>query len=197
MRVLKATKSSVPDALNVISQGGVIIIPTETVYGLAGDAESEVAIAKLKELKGSENSKMLQRLAANIDDVRQRVSNWEPPIKRMAAKFWPGPLTMIVESVGWRVPDHPFLRDLIRRFGRPLAATSANLSGQNPALSCEEAAQVFEGKIDLALDGGRGSVGRASSVVRVTGSDLEILREEAISRDELLKCWTSGAGTDG
>lgn len=196
MRVLKATKSNVPLALEVISGGGVIIIPTETVYGLAGDADSEDAVSKLKELKGSENSKMLQRLVANIDDVRQRVSSWDPPIKRMAAKFWPGPLTMIVENIGWRVPDHPFLRDLIRRFGRPLAATSANLSGQDPALSCEEAARVFEGKIDLALDGGRGSVGKASSVVRVAGSDLEILREEAISREELLKYWTGGADAD-
>jgi L-threonylcarbamoyladenylate synthase len=193
MNVLKANKSSVARALELLGKGEVIIIPTETVYGLAADADSETATDKLRHFKGSEGTKLLQRLVANIDDVRQRVENWDARLKRIASKFWPGPLTLVVDNVGWRVPDHPFLRDLIRRFGRPLAATSANLAGGKPALSCEEAVQTFEGKIDLALDGGRGSVGKASSVVRVAGSNLEILREAAISREELLKCWESGA----
>jgi L-threonylcarbamoyladenylate synthase len=192
MNVLKAHKSSVAAALELLGKGEVIIVPTETVYGLAADGESPSATEKLKHLKGNENSKLLQRLVANVDDVRLRVSNWDARLKRIAAKFWPGPLTLIVEDVGWRVPDHPFLRDLIRRFGRPLAATSANLAGAKPALSCEEAVQIFDGKIDLALDGGRGSVGKASSVVRVSGDKLEILREEAISREDLLNCWESG-----
>lgn len=191
MRVLKATKSNLPQALDLLAKGEVIIVPTETVYGLAADGDSETAMEKLRQFKGSESSKLLQRLAANVEDVRQRVSSWDAPIKRIASKFWPGPMTLVVDSVGWRVPDHPFLRDLIRRFGRPLAATSANLTGEQPALSCEQAVETFEGKIDLALDGGRGSVGKASSVVRVAGSTLEILREEAISREELLKCWES------
>jgi len=193
MKILKASKNSVPAALDLLSKGQVIIVPTETVYGLAADAELESAVTKLKELKGSQSSKMLQRLAANVDDVRQRVSCWDARIKRMATKFWPGPLTLILEDVGWRVPDHPFLRDLIRRFGRPLAATSANLAGEKPALSCQEAVNVFEGKIDLALDGGRGSVGQASSVVRVAGTALEILREGAIPRGPLLECWEADA----
>jgi L-threonylcarbamoyladenylate synthase len=193
MKVLKASKNSVPAALDLLSKGQVIIVPTETVYGLAADGDTEAAINKLKELKGSESSKVLQRLAANVDDVRQRVSNWDARVKRMATKFWPGPLTLIIEDVGWRVPDHPFLRDLIRRFGRPLAATSANLSGEKAALNCQEAVATFEGKIDLALDGGRGSVGQASSVVRVVGSTLEILREGAIPRGPLLECWEGGA----
>jgi L-threonylcarbamoyladenylate synthase len=196
VKVLKAIKSNVPFALELLARGEVVIIPTETVYGLAADGNSEAAISKLKQFKGSENSKLLQRLAANVDDVRQRVSSWDPRIKRITSQFWPGPLTLILESVGWRVPDHPFLRDLIRRFGRPLAATSANLAGESPALDCDQAVRTFEGKIDLALDGGRGSVGKASSVARVDGASLEILREEAVSRQELLRCWEEGAAAD-
>jgi L-threonylcarbamoyladenylate synthase len=192
MQVIKANKSSVPLAINLLTKGEVIIIPTETVYGLAADSSSEAAIDKLRQLKGSENSKLLQRLAANVEDVRQRGTGWNERVKRIASKFWPGPLTLILDNVGWRVPDHPFLRDLIRSFGRPLAATSANLAGEKPALDCEQAVQIFEGKIGLALDGGRGSVGKSSSVVRVTGSELEVLREEAISRSQLLECWDGG-----
>jgi L-threonylcarbamoyladenylate synthase len=176
-------------ALEILEKGGIILIPTETVYGLAVDGESEEAISNLRRVKGNDEGKMLQRLAANIEDVHMRVATWDPRIKRMASAFWPGPLTLILENVGWRVPDHPFLRDLIRRFGRPLAASSANLSAREPALDCDEAVRTFEGKIDLALDGGRASLGKASSVVRVAGSQLEILREGAISRAQLLKCW--------
>ena len=193
MKVLKASKNNVPAALDLLAKGEVIIIPTETIYGLAADSSSEHAIEKLRQLKGSEKNKLLQRLAANVEDVRQRCSSWDARVKRITSKFWPGPLTLILDGVGWRVPDHPFMRDLIRRFGHPLVATSANLSGEKPALNCEDAVRIFEGRIDLALDAGRGSVGQASSVVRVVGTGLEILREEAISRGPLLECWEGDA----
>ena len=193
MRVLKANKSNIPLAIDLFAKGEVIIIPTETVYGLAADGACEGALEKIRRLKGSDRDKPLQRLVFDVDEVRRRVRCWDTRVERLAARFWPGPLTLVLEGVGWRVPDHDFLRELLRRLGRPLAATSANPAGGKPAAVCDEAVRMFEGKIDLALDGGRGSVGKASSVARAAGPALEILREGAISREKLLECWEGGA----
>ncbi len=193
MRILRADKSNIPSVIQKLEAGEVIIIPTETVYGLAADGACEEALEKIRRLKGGDPGKPLQRLVSDVEEVRRRVRRWDARMDRLAARFWPGPLTLVLEDVGWRVPDHDFMREVLRRFGRPLAATSANPAGEPPAVHCHDAVRMFEGKIDLALDGGRGSVGKASSVIRAAGPVLEILREEAISREKLLECWEGGA----
>jgi len=189
MQVLKAEPSAIPIVVGRWQAGDVVIIPTETVYGLAADARNVHAVEKIRELKGREETKPFQLLSHDVETVRSSSLSWNERVERLARAFWPGPLTVVIDGVGWRIPDHAFLRELLHAFGRPVAATSANKAGEPPARSCEEAVAPFQGKIHLALNGGHGSVGKPSSVVKIEGSKLEILREEAIAREELQSCW--------
>ncbi|MBV9463844.1 MAG: L-threonylcarbamoyladenylate synthase [Verrucomicrobiae bacterium] len=189
MQILPANDAAIEPALEALRRHQVIVIPTETVYGVACDGESAAALAAVADVKGRDRDKPLQRLAWDACEVRSRCGSWTERVERLSNSFWPGPLTMVIDGVGWRVPNHSFLRKLLRAWGKPLAASSANLAGESPALDCAAAAAVFEGKIGLALDGGRASVGEGSSVVRIAGAKLEIIRESALSKADLQAAW--------
>ena len=113
-----------------------------------------------------------------------------PAARRLAERFWPGPLTLVVAdgrggSVGLRCPDLQTARELVRLTGVPVAAPSANPSGRPPATSAEEALRLFEGRIAAVLDGGPARMGVASTVVRALGEGVEVLREGALSEAEV------------
>ena len=175
-------------AADVIRAGGVVGLPTDTVYGLAVDPRNEAAVLRLFELKGRPADRPIALLAANAETAATIVQI-TPEARRMAQRWWPGALTLVLEpteplpawvghldtrSVGVRVPDHAELRALLAETG-PLAVTSANLSGTDPALGQRGAEAVFGAEVDLYLPG-RCPGGSASTVVDCTTDPPVVLR---------------------
>lgn len=155
-----------------LKRGGVMIIPTDTVYGLVVDGRNREAVEKLYRIKRRPPGKPLVRLVADRETVFPLLSSAGQV--RILEKFWPGPLTVILEEPGggrrgYRLPDHDLLRELIWSSGVELAATSANRSGEPVLTSPEAAAALFAGEVDLIIDGGELS-GAASTVLDLTVS---------------------------
>jgi L-threonylcarbamoyladenylate synthase len=164
----------------VLAEGDLVIVPTETVYGLACDPAVPGAMEKLVAAKGRDGGKPVARLAANAGQVAATSKDWNPGLQALAAKYWPGPLTIVLETskgwTGYRVPDHAVAIGLARVCGRTLALTSANLSGEPDTKTAREAMDSVEA--DLALDSGPSAEQAIpSTVVKVDGKEIECLRE--------------------
>ncbi len=186
-------------ALAALRGGGLVAFPTDTVYGLAADLLQPQAIARLYDVKGRDTAKAIAVLVGGLEQVEQVTTGLTAPAAWLAARFWPGALTLVLPkrpglpenlsplpTVGVRMPDHPFALALLRAAG-PLAVTSANLSGQASPQTAEEVLAQLEGRIELLLDGGACPGGVASTVVDCAGVELRILRQGAISSEEILK----------
>ncbi len=175
------------DATARLVSGGIVVIPTDTVYGLAAHPACAASVARLGTIKGRPTGKPIALLAADADAVRRSGAVFPPTAKRLAERFWPGALTLVLDcggvSEGFRVPDHPFCRDLLAACGGLLRVTSANLSGAQPAVSAAQALADIGLEADLVVDDGLSPGGVASSVVRVTVDAVSLLREGAIAAD--------------
>jgi len=196
--MLKAEREEdVRRAAALLREGRIVALPTETVYGLAARADSEVALSRLRRLKGRPEEKKFALLAPSLEAC----AGWGAPgaeARRLAEAFWPGPLTLVVPDgsggeLGLRCPDVAVTRRVISLVGAAIVATSANLSGAAPALNAGEALALFEGRLAAVLDGGPARVGRASTVVRFRDGELEILREGALPAADLLAALARGA----
>lgn len=185
-----------PDAIDlaadIIQAGGVIAFPTDTVYGIGASAFKTEAIDRIYQVKGRSSLKAIPILISSAAEADLITPALQETVQKIINHFWPGALTLVLPllqglpknlsptpTIGLRVPDHSQTRDLLLRTG-PLAATSANLSGQPSALTAEEVHLQLEGKIDLILDGGPAPGGQASTVLDCTGSKLNVLREGPI-----------------
>ena len=179
----------------ILRAGGIVAIPTETVYGLAASALDEKAVARIFAAKGRPSD---NPLIVHISDLSQLSQLWESVPERaliLARAFWPGPLTMVLPktpavpecvsaglpTVGVRMPAHPLALDVIRRAGVPLAAPSANASGRPSPTTAADVLQDMDGRIDAVLDGGACAVGVESTVVDLTGEHPRILRPGAVT----------------
>lgn len=191
-RVVPAEGEWIAAAARLTSAGELVVVPTETVYGVAARAEDAGAMEALYRLKGRDRGKRISFLASGAEVVRARVK-WGEAAERLAAAFWPGPLTMVLENGeggwdGFRVPDHPAALAWLRLLDFAPAVTSANMSGQPAATTAEAAARALGAGVALVLDAGPSPGGTASTVARVgVGGEIEILREGPISAGELRK----------
>jgi len=186
-------------ALALLEGGDVVAIPTETVYGLAGDATNGVAVARIFEAKGRPR---FNPLIAHVADLAmaERIALFDPLSSRLAAAFWPGPLTLVLPqraengihplataglgTIALRMP-RGFGGELIARLGRPLAAPSANSSGRISATTAQAVAADLGGKIRLVVDGGATPVGVESTIVKVEDGKLRLLRPGGIAAEEI------------
>lgn len=180
----------------VISNGGVIAFRTDTFYGLGVNPFNAAAVARLKELKGREDNKPILLLISDADQVKRLIVTSSDRFKIAAREFWPGPLTIVGQAVpqlpqeitagtgtvGVRLPADESVRELVRKCGRVLTATSANPAGREPARSAQEVASYFTAKLDLIVDGGEVSATEPSTVLDVLTSPPRIVREGAIPR---------------
>ncbi len=176
--------------------GRLVAFPTETVYGLGVRGDDEAAVAELRRVKGRPEGKPFALLVADPADM-ERWAAPGPGARRLAARFWPGPLTLVVPDgrggqVGLRCPALEAAQELVRLTGAPVAAPSANPSGRPPATNAREALAYFEGRIAAVLDGGPARMGVASTVVRVEGDSIDILREGALSEAEVRRALEEG-----
>lgn len=187
-------------AADILKRGGVIAIPTDTVYGFAAPVHDEAAIARLYQIKERDQRKSIAVLLGDAAQAHLVAHEFPAKAQRLAEKYWPGALTIIIRKkaglpadltsndlVGLRIPDHEWTRELIRQTG-PLAVTSANISGQPPAGSIEEFADELGPQLDLIVDGGPSSGGVPSSVINCGSDPAVVLREGAIPGKDLLEC---------
>ena len=200
METRKYTMEETEQAASMLRKGGLVAVPTETVYGIAASAEDGVAVQMIYDLKDRDYDKPVSVLVTGMDMVEKYCQNIPPVAYRLAEKYWPGPLTMILEdrevvpamvtagsgTLGVRCPDHPLTLAIIEKAGLPLAAPSANPSGKEPAKTAKEVLAWFDGEIEGVVDGGPCAMGVASTVVDLTEEEPKILREGGIPAGELL-----------
>ena len=189
--------SDLDDALDALARGDIVVIPTDTVYGVAASPAIPAALDAVFALKGRSRSKALPVLGDSLEALIS-VANFDARARRVAERFWPGPLTIVLErapgfdadlggenrgTVAVRVPAHDVTLGLLARSG-PLAVTSANPSGESEARSVEDARAAFGDLVDTYLDGGVAS-GTISTVVSLVG-DPTVLREGALPGEDVL-----------
>jgi L-threonylcarbamoyladenylate synthase len=194
-------KASLPNAIthtvDVLQHGGLVAFPTDTVYGLAAIPFREECVEQLFSAKGRNNSRAIAILVGNYEDLKKVVDHLDGIPTRLANRFWPGPLTLVVhkvaglptslspdDTIGVRMPDHPVALMLLRQIG-PLAVTSANISGQENTCTAEEVYKQLNGRVHLILDGGRTLGGVPSTVVNCIAPSITILREGPIKRKDI------------
>ena len=204
MTVLKATKTNIMTAAQIVRRGGLVVYPTETVYGLGCDPLNVQAVKRVLDVKG-DRKKPLPVLAASIVDA-DKVAFVSPNGKKLAAKFWPGPLTIIFpkkpalpdvvtfgwDSVGLRIPDNDVALQLISLSGGLLIGSSANRTGEEPARRVQEISGELKEMVDVVLDGGAVVQGTPSTVVALTSDKPRILREGPISLKAILDALAFG-----
>jgi len=185
--VLKPTKVGLQRAAKMLRSGGVVAFPTDTVYGLGASADDELASKRIYQIKGRPAGLPLILMVAAESQLEGLV-HVDSRAEAMMRRWWPGPLTLVLHAIGGgtlgvRIPKHKVALELLRHAG-PLMTTSANLHGEEPAMSAAEAAKLAG--VMAVLDGGVAPGGTASSVLDLTGPEPHVLREGAIPTPELL-----------
>ncbi len=202
-RIAWESEGALERTLAILSGGGVVAFPTDTLYGLGALIHDAAAIERLFLAKDRQTGKAIPVLIASVDQLARVAADVSEQVATLARAFWPGPLTLIVPrredlpailgpdpTVGVRVPDHPVTLALLERAG-PMAVTSANRSGEPGCRTAEEVERALAGRVDLVLDGGRTPGGIASTVANCAHGDLEILRQGPISLETLRAALTA------
>jgi len=189
----------VRQAVELLRTGEVIVLPTETVYGLAANALDAKAVLKIFDVKGRPANNPIIVHVAGVEMAKRCVANWPASADKLAKAFWPGPLTLVLPrageipgivtaggaTVGVRWPSHPFIQAVIRECGFPLAVPSANLSGCVSPTNVEHVRKQLGGKISLIVDGGQSQIGIESAVLDLTVWPPQILRPGMIHVESL------------
>ena len=186
-------------AASILRSGGLVAFPTETVYGLGAAATNAAAVRRIFGAKGRPPTNPLIVHVADIETAKRYASEWSDAAQTLAAVWWPGPLTLVLPkhpaivdeatagraTVGLRVPDHPLALDLLRAFGGPVAAPSANKSNHVSPTTAQHVREELGDAVDLILDGGPCSVGIESTVLDLSGERPTILRPGGVSRKQI------------
>jgi L-threonylcarbamoyladenylate synthase len=198
-RIVGTSIDDIKEAAKLVLEGRLIAYPTDTVYGLGCNPFDADAVDRLVQAKDRVKGS-LPILVSSLKDT-ERLGEIRGLAAILANRFWPGPLTLVVQPrrkfparitgdsllVGLRIPNHETARRLIKECGGALIGTSANISGRPSLRTAEEVLRELEGRVELVVDGGPASLGRESTVVRVLEDEITVLREGAISRDDILK----------
>lgn len=198
-QVLPVNEQSIALAARLLQRGELVALPTETVYGIAADARNGAAVRKIFAAKGRPQDNPLIVHICGIQMLRGIVAEVPPRARKLAAAFWPGPLTMVMprgeevsdvtcaglDTVGVRMPSHPVVQAVIRASGVAFAAPSANLSGKPSPTNAQDTLADMDGRLPLILDGGESAVGVESTVVSVTGEHPVLLRPGYITKEQM------------
>jgi L-threonylcarbamoyladenylate synthase len=197
--VLAASASdTIARALEILRAGGLVAFPTDTVYGLGCRVFDGQGVQSIYNAKDRPVEKAIPVLLGDPEDLEKVAINIPISARRLAARFWPGPLTILVpkkselpeavsatKTVGVRMPDHSVARSLLRAAG-PMAVTSANMSGQVSSSTAEDVLAQLNGRIPLIIDGGKTPGGMPSTVVDCNGEKISVLREGPITEVQLI-----------
>jgi len=199
MSVLKATVENIREASKVVKNGGLVVYPTDTVYGLGCDPFSVRAVERVFKVKGERKEKPLPILASNIKFI-EKIAYINEKAKKIAEKHWPGALTLVVPkkpvlpgivtcglaSVGVRIPNHPVAIRLISLCDGLLVGTSANKTGEKPPKTAREATKQLGEQVDIVLNGGPTPLRQESSIIDLTSTKPKMLREGPIKLEDIL-----------
>jgi len=197
-KLVEASRGALREAAEVVRRGGLIVYPTDTVYGLGCDPLNARAVRRVFEVKGR-GARPLPVLASSIEDIG-RIAELSDAALRLAEAFWPGPLTLVLPrkpvlpsvltcglpSVGVRIPGHGFAIELVRACGGLLVGTSANKSGRPPPRTAREALEELGGLVELVIDGGPTPLGIPSTVLDLTGPEPKLLREGPVKIGDIM-----------
>lgn len=193
--------AKIKQAAMILKRGGLVAFPTDTVYGLGADATNRAAVKKIYKVKKRPTTSPLPILIAKKSDLKKYTLNISAKTKKLADKFWPGPLTIVLKkkkiisnvvtagknSVGVRIPANPVALALVETLGRPLTATSANISGRKSPATANAVKKYLNNKIDLILNGGKTKLSMESTVLDCTTPPPTLLRPGIISEKKLEK----------
>ncbi|KAB2848074.1 MAG: threonylcarbamoyl-AMP synthase [Hyphomicrobiaceae bacterium] len=198
--IVAADEKAIARAARLLRDGQLVAFPTETVYGLGADAENGRAVARIFEAKGRPRFNPLILHVASVA-LAARIGELSPLSRRLAERFWPGPLTLVVpraprsavsdlvtaglDTIALRVPSHPVAAALLEAFAGPVAAPSANRSGHVSPTRAEHVAADLGGKVAMILDGGPVTIGLESTIVELSGGTPRLLRPGALPRTEI------------
>ena len=188
---LRPDEGALKEAADIISGGGLVVIPTETVYGIAANMRDKKAIERLYEIKKRPKDKPFSLHVSSIEEVGEFARDIPTRAYKLMQEFWPGALTLILKgkeagTVGVRMPDHTVALGVIRLAGVPVACPSANLSGRPAPVTFLEAIKDLQGKVELALDSGPAKLGKESTIIDMASSCCPlIVREGAISKEDI------------
>jgi len=192
-------------AVEVLKNGGLVAVPTDTVYGLAGNGLSADTVARIYEVKGRPSIKPIILLVADMSAAETVCLEIPDAARSLAEKFWPGPLTIVLKkshlvpdivtagghTIGIRCPNHPKTLELLRLAGLPAATPSANISGQPSPKSAGETLEYFDGKIECLVDGGVCALSIESTIIDMSSEPYKILRQGALGEEEIWRALAS------
>jgi len=198
-RLFPATPDGISEAAVVVRRGGLVAFPTDTVYGVGADAFQPAAVERIYWAKGRPESKAIPLLLGKTEDLSLAAEHVPAAAWTLVERFWPGALTLVLRAradlpaavtagtgtVAVRLPNHPVALQLIQSVGVPLAATSANRSGQPNAVTAEEVQRELGGRVDVIIDGGRCPGGVPSTVLDLTQAAPRLLRRGAIATEDV------------
>ena len=203
-RIVPPTSENLQTACRILAAGGLVAMPTETVYGLCADAANPVAIAKIYDVKGRPDFNPLIAHIFNLEMATLQ-GHFSQPARKLADAVWPGPLSMVVnirdttsiasiaraglDSVALRAPAHPVARSLIAAFGAPLVAPSANLSGRISPTRAQHVLDDLGDRVDLIIDGGACQTGLESTIIDARGPHPALLRLGPVTASEINAIW--------
>ena len=199
MKTIVIKDNDLSYAVEVLLDGGLVGVPTETVYGLACNGLDASAVARVYEVKGRPEVKPLSLLVPDLDVAATVCAGIPKAARLLAEAFWPGPLTIVLpkrdtvphivtaggNTIGVRCPDHPLTLELLRTAGVPAAAPSANISDMPSPKCAEDVLAYFNGKINCVIDGGTCTLGTESTIVSLIASPYKILRQGALAEEEI------------
>ncbi len=190
----------IEECANIINNGGSVVYPTETVYGLGVDVFNDEACSRVFDIKERDRSKSLIVHVCNIDDVYKVAKNIPENAVKLMKKYWPGELTIILEkselisdivsqnkNVGVRIPNNKIELEIIKRSKTCITGTSANLSGKESITDPAKAFEELEGRVDIVIDGGICNTGVPSTIVDMSGGEIKLIREGNIKFADILE----------
>ena len=201
--VREPNPNDIDKVVDYLNNGEVIAYPTETIYGLGADVLNRKAVKRIFDLKARDYGLPISILVADLDMMREYVDHVPDEIIPLLRRFWPGPLTMLFPAsssfpkglitntgkVGIRISSNPIASAIVRKFGKPITTTSANLSDFPASLNVKHIKKYFGEKIPCIVDGGECEPSRGSTVVDVGAETMRIIREGVIPADDVIKCF--------
>lgn len=197
----KINEKEIEEVVQILKSDGIIIFPTETVYGIGGNALSNKVVDKVYEAKKRPRDKAVNIMVANADQIEKYAIITSDLEQKIINKFMPGPITIILkkrpdfgdyftadnDTIGVRIPNQKIINEILNRVDFPLIAPSANISGKDSGIEASVIADDFKDTVDAIIDGGRAELSTSSTIVKVVNDEIIILREGTISKKEILE----------
>lgn len=187
------------NCIEEIKNGGIVIFPTETVYGIGTNAFCEESVRKIYEIKNRPDEKPLSILLNNKEQIGKYAIISNDIERKIIENFMPGPITIILErkkgildyvapeknTIGIRIPDNNIILEILGKLDLPMVAPSANISGEPSAIELKDILEVFKDKVDICIDGGKCEISKSSTIVQVIDNKIQIIRQGKITLEEI------------